>query len=152
MSGVIRKSDGISFRAGNDTARLLVAADDTNGRYSLLEWWIAPGKKLSPSEERHYGPHLHRGCEETFLIQSGELEFLIGEEVALLQEGDFVRVPPGVRHGYQNTSGQPVDMLVSFTPGGFEQLFLKYRTDQDTIEGPGFITDARRYYDSEFGL
>ena len=64
----------------------------------------------------------------------------------------FVRVPPGVRHGYQNVSGSPVEMLVSFTPGGFEELFLKYRSDQLEVTGEGFVSDATRYHDSEFGL
>ncbi len=104
------------------------------------------------SDERDYGPHLHRRCEETFLIRAGELEFLLDDEVVTLQPGDFVRVPPGVRHGYQNVSGQPVEMLVTFTPGGIEQLFLKYRSDQDEIKGAGFVSDATRYHGSEFGL
>jgi len=33
-----------------------------------------------------FAPHLHRGCEETFLIQSGSLEFLIGDEVVTLAD------------------------------------------------------------------
>ena len=45
--------------------------------------------------------------------------------------GDFVRVPAGMRHGYRNLSGAPVEMVVTFVPGGFEALFLEYRTDTD---------------------
>lgn len=83
---------------------------------------------------------------------SGTLEFLIGDTVVVLREGDFVRVPKGVRHGYQNTSGEPVEMLVSFVPAGLEQLFVKYRTDQRELPSPGFITEAMRDHASEFGL
>jgi hypothetical protein len=62
-----------------------------------------------------------------------------------------VRVSPGVRHGYANVSGAEVALLVSFHPGGFEELFLKYRTDQEpTQDGHGFIADATRDYASEF--
>ena len=43
-------------------------------------------------------------------------------------------------------------MLVTFTPGGLEQLFVKYRTDQAEIPGPGFVAEATRDYASKFGL
>ncbi len=152
MTNVIEKTGGVSFEAGEDRARIIVSANDSDGRYSLLEWTVAAGPKLSAEDERSFGPHLHRRCEETFLIQSGELEFLIDDEVVLLKEGDFVRVPPDTRHGYQNTSGEPVDMLVTFTPGGIEELFLKYRSDQSDVKGAGFVSDATRYHGSEFGL
>ncbi|MEM7016568.1 MAG: cupin domain-containing protein [Pseudomonadota bacterium] len=152
MVHVIEKEGGIAFEAGADSARLIVSGKDTDGRYSMLEWTVAAGEKLADDAERNYGPHLHRRCEETFLIQSGTLEFLIDDEVVKLSTGDFVRVPPGVRHGYQNTSGEPVEMLVTFTPGGLEELFLKYRSDQTEIKGAGFISDATRYHASEFGL
>lgn len=152
MANVVPKTGGVSFEAGADRARLIVSAKDTDGKYSLLSWTVAAGQKLADDAPRDYEPHLHRSCEETFLIQSGSLEFLIGNDVVTLQEGDFVRVPPGVKHGYQNTSGGPVEMLVTFSPGGLEELFLKYRSNQAEIRGAGFITDATRFHDSEFGL
>lgn len=151
MSNVVIKSGGTAFEAGDDRARIIVSANDSDGRYSMLEWTVAAGDS-SQDEPRDYGPHLHRRCEETFLIQSGDLEFLIGDEVVTLHSGDFVRVPPGVRHGYQNVSGKPVEMLVTFTPGGIEELFLKYRSDQTETRGAGFVSDATRYHGSEFGL
>ncbi|NKB97362.1 MAG: cupin domain-containing protein [Pseudomonadales bacterium] len=151
MSYVVSKSGGVAFESGEDRARIIVSANDSCGRYSLLEWTVA-ANELPVGEQREYGSHLHHRCEETFLIQSGSLEFLIGDEVATLSAGDFARVPPGVRHGYQNVSGEPVVMLVTFTPGGIEELFLKYRSDQPEIKGAGFVSDATRYHGSEFGL
>ena len=152
MVRVVPKNMGVHFQAGEDEARLIVSADDTDGRYSLLEWTVAADKNLEESKSRDYGPHLHRQCEETFHILSGSLAFLIGDEPVVLNAGDFVRVPPGTRHGYVNVSGSPVKMLVMFSPGGFEELFLKYRSDQEEIKGDGFIADATRDHDSEFGL
>ena len=152
MVTFVPKTGGIAFQAGDDHVRLIVSADETDGRYSMLEWIVAAGERLPNGVTRDYFPHLHRGCEETFLVQSGSLEFLIGDEVVNLEAGDFVRVPAGVRHGYQNTSGKPVEMLIMFSPGGFEELFLKYRTDQPEIQGAGFVADATRFHNSEFGL
>ena len=65
--------------------------------------------------------------------------------------GDFARVPAGTRHGYRNVSGAPVEMVVTFVPGGFEALFLEYRTDTHVpSSGPGFVEDARRLFASSF--
>ena len=152
MDYVIPLSGGERFKLGEDEARLIVSGKDTGGRYSMLEWTVAASKLLREEEARDYGPHLHNGCEETFQIQEGTLEFLIDGELVKLEAGDFVRVPPGVKHGYQNTSGNPVKMLVTYSLGGFEELFLKYRTDQGEVEGEGFISDATNLYESDFGL
>jgi mannose-6-phosphate isomerase-like protein (cupin superfamily) len=144
---IVTAEDGLSFEDGADSARILVFGRDTGGRYSLLEWTVAPGETPATS----YGPHLHREIEETFLIRSGRLDFLLGDTVTTLGPGDFVRVPPGTRHGYANTSGAPVDMLVSFMPGGIEELFVKYRTDGGGPQpGDGFVADATALFASEF--
>lgn len=152
MTYVVPFSGGERFKAGEDSARLIVSGNDTDGRYSLLEWTVAPGSELAEGERRDYGPHLHHRYEETFHIQEGSLEFLINDDVVTLNEGDFVRVPPGTKHGYCNVSTKPVRMLVTFSPGGMEELFLKYRSDQDEVRGAGFVSDATRYHGSEFGL
>lgn len=144
---IITTRDGLAFEDGDDRARVLVFGRDTGGRYSLMEWTVAPG----PAPATGYGPHLHREIEETFLIRSGRLDFLLGDAVTTLGPGDFVRVPPGMRHGYANTSGEPVEMLVSFVPGGLEELFVKYRTDADGPQsGDGFVADAAALFASEF--
>ena len=147
MSPIVTAQDGITFEDGADRARILAFGRDTGGRYSLMEWTLAPGPAPAPG----YGAHLHREIEETFLIRSGRLDFLLGDQVTTLGPGDFVRVPPGTRHGYANVSGAPVEMLVGFHPGGIEELFLKYRTDGAGPEpGEGFAPDAARLHASEF--
>jgi quercetin dioxygenase-like cupin family protein len=139
------------FEDGPDRARILASGEDTGGRYSLMAWIVAAGETLAADARRQYGAHRHRQIEETFYIQSGALEFLIGDQVRTLSPGDFLRVPAGVRHGYANVSGAEVHMLVGFHPGGLEALFLKYRTDQDgASSGEGFVADATRLFASEF--
>ena len=60
-------------------------------------------------------------------------------------------MPAGTRHGYRNVSGAPVEMVVTFVPGGFEELFVTYRTDTDVpASGPGFVEDATRLFASSF--
>jgi quercetin dioxygenase-like cupin family protein len=112
-----------------------------------MEWTVAP----AVDDQAGFGPHTHSALEETFLIRSGEFEFLVGEDVTTVRPGDFIRVPAGVRHGYRNVTGQPVDLLVTFVPGGFEELFVRYRTDQrPQIDTQGFVDDAIRDFGSTF--
>ena len=67
-----------------------------------------------------------------------------------LIEGDAVRVLPGVRHGYRNISGAPVELLVWLTPGGFEQLFVTYQTGQPNLDEDGFVAEATGRFNSQF--
>jgi mannose-6-phosphate isomerase-like protein (cupin superfamily) len=148
---IVRNDDDhAAFEDGPDRGRILVFGRDTGGAYGLMEWTVAPSQADGPPA---YGAHLHNGCDETFLVRSGRLEFLLGDQVVTLGPGDFVRAPPGVRHGYANLSGAPVELLVSFHPGGLEELFLKHRTDG---AGPpasdGFTADAERLFGSRFDL
>ena len=138
---------GLAFEDGADRGRVIVSGSDTGGRYALMEWTVAPGCSAALS----FGVHRHGALEETFYVRSGQLEFLLGEVVSTLGPGDFVRVPPGVRHGYANVSDKPVELLVGFHPGGFEALFLKYRTDRvGPPAGPGFMEEAGRDHATTF--
>jgi len=145
---VIRADGGAPFEDGQDHGRVLVFGNQTGGRYSLMEYVVAPRPSTDPPD---FGPHRHLEIEETFLVRRGRLCFLLGEKLFDLGPGDFVRAPPGVRHGFANVSGEAVELLVSFHPGGFETLFIDHRTDQDPAPSPtGFMDDARRRFASEF--
>jgi hypothetical protein len=41
-------------------------------------------------------------------------------------------------------------MLVWFTPGGFERLFVTYRTDQPSVDNEGFVNEATNTFNSSF--
>ncbi|MDF2902235.1 MAG: cupin 2, barrel [Phenylobacterium sp.] len=147
----IPHDSGTAFEDGEDRGRVLVFGRDTGGRYALMDYIAAPCGHLGPDESPRFGAHRHNEIEETFLVRSGRLTFLLGDEVIDLGPGDFVRVPPGARHGYANLSGEPVELLVSFHPGGFEELFIRHRSDQDPSPAPlGFVEDAVRRFNSEF--
>ncbi len=145
---VVPVGGGVAFEDGENRGRIIVSSLSTGGAYSVMEWVVAPGTRSEPDG---FGPHRHGAIEETFLVRSGTLEFLIDETITVLSPGDFVRVPPGVRHGYRNTTAQPADLVVTFVPGGFEELFVKYRSDQDEPgDDAAFIADATRNFDSTF--
>lgn len=133
------------FEDGPDRGRVLISGESTNYAYSLMELTIAPR-----AADVGFGPHVHNDIEEVFYVRGGALDFLLGADVTPLRVGDVVRVPPGARHGYRNISGEPVDLLVWFSPGGFENLFVKYRTDQPTVDSEGFVREATSRFNSLF--
>jgi mannose-6-phosphate isomerase-like protein (cupin superfamily) len=146
---LVRRDGGLTFEDGDDRGRIIVSAQMTGGEYSVLEYLVAP---RADAEEHviDFGIHRHGSFEETFLVRSGELEFFLENQVVTVARGDFVRVPRGIRHGYRNVTQEPVDLVVTFVPGGFEELFLKYRTDAPQVDGLGFVSEATSRFDSEF--
>ena len=142
---IIDSNGGTAFEDGPDRGRVLISGESTDNAYALMELTVA-----ERGGEVEFGPHLHHDIEELFVVRRGTLEFLLGSDVTRLFEGDAVRVPPGVRHGYRNISGAPVELLVWFTPGGFEQLFVTYRTDQPNLDEDGFVAEATGRFNSQF--
>ena len=143
-------SGGVAFEDGADRGRILVFGSETGGQYSLMEWVVGPASAPALAAEPDYGPHRHRAIDETFYVRRGSLEFLLGDEVRTLRARDFIRVTPGARHGYANISGEEVELLVVFHPGGFEELFLGRRSDQEPQPpAGGFIEEAIRRFGSE---
>lgn len=146
---VVMADGGAAFADGDNRGRILVFGRDTGARYSLMEYVVAPSAAADTAPD--FGPHRHLEIEETFLVRRGTLRFLLGDEVFDLGPGDFVRAPPGVRHGFANVAGEEVELLVSFHPGGFEELFITHRSDQQPQpSASGFMDDARRLFASEF--
>ena len=40
--------------------------------------------------------------------------------------------------------------MVVFSPGGFEELFPRYGSDQSNTPGDGFVADAERHFATKF--
>ena len=138
-------SGGTPFEDGADHGRVLISGESTSNSYSLMELTVAP-----QGPDAGFGAHAHRDIEEVFVVRSGILEFLVDQEITPVTAGDVVRVPPGVRHGYRNNSPEAVELLVWFSPGGFEQLFVTYRTNQATPDADGFVKEATERFNSSF--
>ena len=149
LDGVVGAGDGVAFDDGDDRGRVIVSSAMTDGAYSVLEWVVAPSKDEG-NVAGGFGVHRHGSFEETFLVRGGELEFMLDGHIVTLASGDFVRVSRTTRHGYRNLTSDPVDLIVTFVPGGFEELFVKYRTDGGAANGPGFVNEATSRFDSFF--
>ncbi len=98
-----------------DLYNFLVTGEETNDAFFQFEA-IVPSGGGPP-------PHIHRREDETFYVVSGELEVLVGESTYVAKAGDFVFIPRGTVHRFQNVGEGTAVQLVTFVPAGFENFF-----------------------------
>lgn len=96
--------------------RVLVPSAMTGGRYSVLELHEAAGYRTPP--------HVHPRMDESFYVLEGTLELQMGGATHTLPAGSFVHIPRGTAHAQGSATDQPVKLLATFSPGGFEAFFL----------------------------
>lgn len=111
---VLERGAGRTYPLGKMYA-VFKADSETEGRYSVSEWWMQPGFA-------GVGAHSHEDNDEIFYVLDGNAEILAGEEWVQGSKGAFVRIPRGVTHDFRNTSGGEAGLLNFFIPGDFERL------------------------------
>jgi oxalate decarboxylase/phosphoglucose isomerase-like protein (cupin superfamily) len=73
---------------------------------------------------QHVPVHIHSTQDEFILVQEGELALKLGGEWLTAREGDVVKMPRGVPHGYFNKSDKPCRALFWASPAGrLKELF-----------------------------
>ena len=92
-----------------------VPNERVEGRFSVVESIAAPGA-AAPF-------HVHRSADEYFFIQQGVMHFSCNGVEFDAPAGTSVLIPRGVTHNWINLGKTPVRSLVTFTPGGIEQMF-----------------------------
>ena len=147
---IVRADKGRTFEDDPDNGRIIISGADTGGAYSIMEINVAPRLKSSEGGDMRFGPHQHAAIEEVFIVRHGSIDFLLGDDVFTLGPDDVVRVTAGTRHGYCNSSDSEVTLLVVFSPGGFEELFVTYGSDRSDPLGDGFAADAGRHFATKF--
>jgi quercetin dioxygenase-like cupin family protein len=106
---------GAMYLGPGDVYRFLVTAADTAGAYFAMEAIVAPGGGPPP--------HIHRHEDETYYVVEGRVGILLGEEWITAGVGDFVNVPRGTVHRFENQGTEAMRMIVTFTPAGIEKFF-----------------------------
>ena len=96
---------------GSNTAvSYLATGSSTNGQFGLYRWEAEPRTK---------GPkaHFHKTMSESFFILTGTVRLFNGERWIDAKAGDFLFIPEGGIHGFDNDSDEPAAMLLLFAPG-----------------------------------
>lgn len=70
-------------------------------------------------------PHFHRTISESFYVLSGKVGLYNGEKWIQAGAGDFLYVPAGGIHAFQNDSDQPASMLILFVPGAPREEYFE---------------------------
>lgn len=97
------------------TATWKARAADTNGTFTALENYIAPGQ----------GPamHIHVREDEMYYVLDGAVRFSADGDFLQAPADSFVFIPRGTPHCFRNDGVDPAKLLVMFTPAGMERFF-----------------------------
>jgi quercetin dioxygenase-like cupin family protein len=116
---IVTKSVGTDnsriIRAFGQEAHVLVSSEETDDAFCVLRVFASPGN-VTP-------PHLHRTTDETFLIESGEVEINRGGEMLRGRTGDVIYLPKGIPHGPRVLGNDNLTVVVLCVPGGFDRFF-----------------------------
>ena len=101
----------------SDTYTVLITAEQTAGRYAMLDMLIPPGG----------GPPPHRhDFEEQFHLLDGEIELTFRGEKVTVRAGQTVNVPARAPHQFTNAADRTARMLCIVSPPGLEQYFADF--------------------------
>ncbi len=103
---------GREYAMGPVRAVFKADGDETAGRYSISEWWLAPRTK---------GPGAHSHEEDdVFYVIEGTMSVRVGNRWIEARKGAFVLVPGGVTHDFENRTNKRAGVLNVSVPGDFE--------------------------------
>ncbi len=83
---------------------------ETDGSIMFFEETVPVGTKSTL--------HLHHDSDEVAYVRSGEITFLIGEDITVGGPGTCAFMPRGVRHAWKSTGADPGRVLFLYTPAG----------------------------------
>lgn len=127
-SRIMGPNDGHLVDLGSFATRFLIGADETGGRFSLVEHPIPPRTLAAPL-------HKHRNEDEYSFVLQGKLGVMLGDEIVYGNPGDLVFKPRDQWHTFWNAGDEPCRILEIISPGGFEQMFAEMGADPETFTG-----------------
>ncbi|MET9800154.1 cupin domain-containing protein [Streptomyces sp. NPDC006368] len=95
--------------------------------------------------------HFHTRASELFFVIGGSLRVLVDDEVKVLDEGDFLLVPPHTPHAFTAAPGAEADVLFVFTPGmpRFDYLRLLGRVMRGEADAQE-IRESSEHFDNHY--
>jgi quercetin dioxygenase-like cupin family protein len=100
---------------------------ETGGRFSQAE--VSDPRGTAPPM------HVHHQEDETFYVLEGQVAVFIDDGRIEISAGDYAFVPRGTPHSYLVRS-ERARMLVTFSPAGFEGVFVELGIAADCSEPP----------------
>jgi len=94
----------------------IATGEQTDGRYFQCSTSVPAGDTGPPK-------HTHSSESEGFYILAGTLNLITDDTEHVLKAGDYFNVAPGTAHTWSNKTKSPVDLIITFSPSGIEDMF-----------------------------
>lgn len=134
---IVRSNDGAPTEGAEWIFK--VSGKDTDG---LFDFMVGPVGYLT-------GPalHVHEEQHDTFYVLEGVLTVRVGDDIQDLYPGDFVTIPPGVAHTFDNVREPEgvVRAINVMTPGGLDATFADLAEARHSAEPHASRTAAARH-------
>ncbi|MGW4094662.1 cupin domain-containing protein [Nocardia sp. NPDC004750] len=80
--------------------------------------------------------HVHWDQQDSFYVLDGVLTFKADGEIFDLGPGDFITIPPGVVHTFDNVHKDqpPVRAINIMTPGGYDEALVEFNSLGDKMK------------------
>jgi mannose-6-phosphate isomerase-like protein (cupin superfamily) len=120
VSAVLRSAGDVeSVTLGSGPRGSFIAPGSlTAARFGLFRWDMPAGSGGA-------GPHFHRTFSESFFVLDGVVRLFDGRRWLDAGPGDFLYVPDGGVHGFNNKSGADASMLILFAPGAPREDYFR---------------------------
>src|SRR4051794_19016465 len=126
---------GPAYESPIDKITFLITGEQTGGAFFMAEVSVPPGGG-NPA-------HIHHREEETFYVQQGTLTIQVGGKTLNASPGDFICLPRGVPHSFQNTGNVAAKFLLVAAPAGLEKFFEEaFYPASDRVVEPLVMTEA----------
>lgn len=141
---VIEAATGKAVSLRGTRVGYLAEGERPGGGPTILEFTTAPGFST--------GDHVHGSIEEAFYVVSGEVEIRAGDRVVRARPGDFVLIPPGVAHGFGNSTSDAATLLLVIAPANRHERYFEELARLLAVPGAPdaqAIGALRQRYDTE---
>ncbi|KXO91908.1 hypothetical protein AXK56_01970 [Tsukamurella pulmonis] len=139
----VRKPETLGGGSGPQIA-LLADASATGGAASVQRVHLPAGTDGA-------SPHFHTMSTEIFAVLDGALEMLVGDELALVEEGELAVIAPNTVHAFAAPASTSASALIVLTPGverfGYFRLLQSFASGAAT---PADLLAAQDEYDNHF--
>ena len=124
----------------------IATGEDTDGRYTLAQFYIPPQAAVPP--------HIHRREDEWFYVLDGEVSLQVENQTINGTSGTLAFGPRDHVHSFGNFGTEPATMLGVWTPSGIEELFREIGdpvtptdpfTPPEVSNAPKLIAAAPKY-------
>lgn len=116
---------------------------DTEGRVAVVHHPIAPHALAAPL-------HLHHREDEISFVLSGRLGALLGDEVVIAEQGEWVFKPRRQWHTFWNPDDTPCEIIELITPAGFENFFREMAASWGDV-GQFEVINRKYQLEMDFG-